>query len=79
MLARPRRKSRPSHLRSVPERRHSLTAAPDDLGSRLATLDRVALLIGWGLPLLGLLGGTRLLLESTDPVAPAPGAGSAAC
>ena len=40
--------------------------APDAFAARLAMLDRVALLIGWGLPLLGLMGGTRILLESTD-------------
>lgn len=47
--------------------------APDEFASRLAMLDRVALLIGWGLPLLGLMGGTRMLLESTDHAAPVPG------
>jgi hypothetical protein len=47
--------------------------AADDLASRLARLDRVALLIGWGLPLLGLLAGTRMLLESTDHAASVPG------
>jgi hypothetical protein len=36
-------------------------------------LDRAALLIGWGLPLLGLMGGTRMLLESTDHAASVPG------
>ena len=36
-------------------------------------LDRVALLIGWGLPLFGLMGGTRILLESTDHGASFPG------
>ncbi len=45
----------------------------DAFASRLAMLDRVALLIGWGLPLLGLLGGTRLLLESTTHAASAAG------
>lgn len=47
--------------------------AADDLSSRLALLDRVAVLIVWGLPLFGLLGGTRMLLESTDHAASAPG------
>src|SRR5271166_1186036 len=47
--------------------------APDAFAARLAMLDRVALLIGWGLPLLGLMGGTRILLESTDHGASFPG------
>ncbi len=47
--------------------------APDAFAARLAMLDRVALLIGWGLPLLGLMGGTRILLESTDHEASFPG------
>ena len=47
--------------------------APDAFAARLAMLDRVALLIGWGLPLLGLMGGTRILLESTDHGASVPG------
>lgn len=47
--------------------------AADDLASRLAMLDRVASLIGWGLPLCGLLGGTRVLLESMDHAASVPG------
>ncbi len=36
-------------------------------------LDRVALWIGWGLPLLGLMGAARILLESTDRAASVPG------
>ena len=47
--------------------------AREEFASRLAMLDRVALLIGWGLPLLGLMGGTRMLLESTDHAASVPG------
>lgn len=47
--------------------------APGDLVSRLAMLDRVAVLITWGLPALGLLGGTRMLLELTDQAARVPG------
>src|SRR5208282_3045764 len=47
--------------------------AREEFASRLAMLDRVALLIGWGLPLLGLMGGTRMLLESTDHAASVTG------
>jgi len=48
--------------------------AAAEFASRLALLDRVALGIGWGLPFVGLLGGTRLfLLESTAHAGSVPG------
>ncbi len=60
----------PAKCPRTPSSSHS---APDTFAARLAMLDRVALLIDWGLPLLGLLGGTRILLESTDHGASFPG------
>src|SRR5271166_2292618 len=67
MLAGPRRKCRPSHQRSVPEPR----LPPTPLPTRSPHDSRCS--IGWRLPLLGLLGGTRILLESTDHGASVPG------
>ena len=45
----------------------------DELASRLVELDRMASLIGWGFPVLGIVAAGRMMLESSDGAAPVPG------
>ncbi len=45
----------------------------NEFAARLAVLDRVALLIGWGVAALGFIGAARMLVESGDSAASLPG------
>src|SRR5271166_464114 len=47
--------------------------ACDQLAKRLIALDRVAVAIGWGLPVISLFAAARLLLQSINPGGAVPG------